>query len=157
MGVRKNARTEAKRGQKGAALIEATLLCPWVFFIFVGAFDMGFYMNALISTENAVRAAGLYYASSNKAPTDVTKSCYYALEILRMQSNVRNSVTTCATSPGAVNQTTPVAVTASSASLGPDGQPSTTLTVTYQTVPLIPIPMLLTRQLTVTRSVQYKT
>lgn len=155
-GALAGAPIEEKCGRKGASVLEATLLCPWVFFIFVGAFDVGFYLNALISTENAVRAAGLYYVSSQKASRDATKSCYYALEILRAQPNVRSAVATCAASPAAVNQATPVALTMSSVSSGPDGQPATTVTVTYQTVPLIPIPLLLARQLSVTRSVEYK-
>ena len=137
-------------------MVEATLLCPWVFFIFVGAFDVGFYVNALISTENAVRAAGLYYAASPKAAADKAKSCYYALEILRTQANVRNQGKACASSPAAVNQSTPVGLTVSSISSGPDGQPATAVTITYQTIPLIPIPLLITRQLTVSRSVELK-
>lgn len=155
-GAQAGAPREEKCGRKGASVLEATLLCPWIFFIFVGAFDVGFYVNALISTENAVRAAGLYYVSSGKASRNVAKACYYALEILRDQPNVRSAVTSCAASSSAVNQTTPVALTTASVASGPDGQPATTVTVTYQTVPLIPIPLLLAHQLTVTRSVQYK-
>ena len=124
--------------------------------MFVGAFDVGFYLNALISTENAVRTAGLYYVSSNKTGADMAKSCRYALEILKTQSNVRNAVSACAASPAAMNQALPVALTVSTVSAGPDGQTATTVTVTYQTIPLIPIPLLLTRQVSVTRSVQFK-
>ena len=137
-------------------MVEATLLCPWIFFIFVGAFDVGFYVNALIATENAVRTAGLYYASSPKTASDAAKSCYYALEILRTQANVRTQGKACASSPAAVNQSTPVALTVSSIPSGPDGQPATAVTVTYQTMPLIPIPLLITRQLTVSRSAEFK-
>jgi Flp pilus assembly protein TadG len=143
-------------GRKGAAVIEATLLCPWVFFIFVGAFDVGIYLNTLISTENAARTAGLYYASSQHTGADLAKSCRYALEILRAQTNVRNAVGICASSGAAVNRNTPVALSALSLPYGPDGQPVAAVTVTYQTVPLIPIPLMLSSQLAVTRSVQYK-
>lgn len=155
-GARSGARIGNRCGRKGASVLEATLLCPWIFFIFVGAFDVGVYVNALISTENAVRAAGMYYVSSERGSVDVAKACYYALEILRAQPNVRSGVSTCAASATAVNQSAPVALTASSAASGPDGQPMTTVAVTYQTVPLIPIPLLLTRQLTVTRAVELK-
>lgn len=103
-----------------------------------------------------MRAAGLYYVSSRQTASDVTKSCYYAYEILRAQANIRNRGAACANSRSAVDQTMPVALTTSSVASGPDGQPSTTVTLTYQTIPMIPIPFLLTRQLTITRSVQYK-
>ncbi len=133
-----------------------SLLCPWIFFLFVGTFDVGSYVNALIATENAARTAGLYYVSSQKRSSDINKACYYALEILRTQANVRSSVTSCGSTPSAVSQTAPVALTAASISAGPDGQPATTVSVTYQTVVLIPIPGLLPRQFTVTRVVEYK-
>lgn len=113
-------------------------------------------MNALISTESATRAAGLYYASSPKTGSDVVKACHYALEILRTQPNVGRGLSACAASPQAVNRTSPVALTAASVAAGPDGHPSSTVTVTYQTIPLVPIPVVLPSPLTVTRSVQYK-
>ena len=69
---------------------------------------------------------------------------------------MRNQGKACATSPGAVNQSTPVALAVSSIASGPDGQPATAVTVTYQTMPLIPIPLLITRQLTVSRSAEFK-
>jgi hypothetical protein len=118
--------------------------------------DLGFYTNALISTENAARTAGLYYNTSKQQSSDVTKACYYALEVLRKQPNVGSGVTTCASSATAVSQAAPVALTTSSVSAGPDGQPATTVWVTYQTISMIPIPGLLTGQLTVTRSAQFK-
>lgn len=149
-------RSAYRRGRRGAAVIEATLLCPWVFFIFVGAFDTGTYVNALISTENAARTAGLYYASSQHTARDLAKSCRYALEILRAQPNVRNAVGVCASSGAAVNRNTPVALSVLSLPYGPDGQPAAWVAVTYQTIPLIPIPLMLSSQLTVTRTVQYK-
>lgn len=145
-----------RRGRKGAAVIEATLLCPWVFFIFVGTFDVGTYLNALISTENAARTAGMYYASSQHTGADAAKSCRYALEILRAQPNVRNAVGICASSGAAVNRNDPVGLSVFSLAQGPDGQPAAGVTVTYQTIPLIPIPLMLSSQVTVTRTVQYK-
>lgn len=144
-----------KKRIRGASVLEATLLCPWIFFVFIGAFDTGTYLNALISTEDAVRTAGLYYASSPKSSADAARSCYYALEILRAQANVHARVSACLPAAASVNQAKPVALVATTTA-GPDGKPATTVTLTYQTIPLIPIPLLLPGQINITRSVQFK-
>src|SRR5690348_3763138 len=50
-----------RRGREGGhAVLEAAFLMPWLIFLFIGAFDMGFYSYALICTENAARVATMY-------------------------------------------------------------------------------------------------
>ena len=43
--------------QRGSALVEISLLAPWILFLFVGMFDMGMYTYSMIGVENAVRVA----------------------------------------------------------------------------------------------------
>ncbi len=45
----------SKRRQRGGSLVEVALLAPWIFFLFVGIFDFGFYAYAAICTQNAAR------------------------------------------------------------------------------------------------------
>lgn len=148
-----------KRGsrayQKGGAAVEFALLAPWILFVFVGVFDLGFYLNALISTENAARVAGLYYVTSDQKAANVTKACYYALAILRDQPNVGSGLSTCQSSAAAVTPSKPVALSVA-APAGPDAKPAITVSVTYQTMQMIPIPGVLTGLVTVTRIAEFK-
>lgn len=144
-----------RRARRGSSILEASLLCPWIFFIFAGVFDVGTYLNALISTENAARTAGLYYVSSQRTNADKAKACRYVLEILNNQPNMRHAAS-CMASPTAVSRMSPVALSMTGIASGPDGQPATTVSVTYQSGVLIPIPLLVPSQLTVTRTVEYK-
>lgn len=129
------------------------LLLPWYLFLFVGAFDWGFYAHALISTESAARVAALYASGSTSTATDTTGCggsgcpCVYALEELRISQNVGSAVTSCSALPVIV---TPTEVT------GADGQNAAQVAVTYQTIGVIPIPGLLQSQPTFYRVVQMR-
>jgi Flp pilus assembly protein TadG len=138
-------RAVSKRRQRGHAVIEIAMLSPWIFFLFAGIVDMGFYAYALISTENAARVAVVYTSTSSTVAADSTGACTYALAELNSMSNVRG-VSTC--------NSLPVQVTASQVT-GADGQPASSVSVTYQTITMIPIPGL-TGQLTVTRTAQMR-
>ena len=50
-------RRKKRNGESGSAMVEVALLAPWIFFLFVGVFDMGFYSYMAICVENAARAA----------------------------------------------------------------------------------------------------
>ena len=121
-------------------------MAPWIILLFLGVFDFGFYAYAAISTEHAARVAALYTSSSVSNQSDTTGACYYALQALQDLPNVGSGVTTCTALPVQVNA---AAVT------GPDGAPASQVSVTYQTVPLFPIPGLM-GQMTITRTVQMK-
>jgi len=122
--------------------MEMTLLMPWFIFLFVGAFDWGFYAHALISTESAARTAALYLASG---PASSSTACTsYVLEELRIVANVGTSVTSCSALP--------VIMTASCTTTA--GLSTAQVAVTYQTLNLIPIPFLLESQATFYRVVQ---
>lgn len=137
---------QRKQRQRGSAVIELSLLAPWVLFLFVGVFDMGFYTTAMIGVENAARVAAEYTSQSTLTASDSTTACNLARTEMAMLPNV-HSQSNCN-----ANGTNTVVVTAT-AGQGPDTLPATTVTVTYSGAQLIPIPGLLTGQLNLTRSV----
>lgn len=139
-----NSRTPARR-RSGHAVIEVALLAPWIFFLFIGAFDMGFYAYSIISVENAARVAALYTSSGQSVDADAAGACRAALAELNSMNNVRG-LTSC--------NALPVIVTASEVT-GVDGAIASQVAVTYQTEQLIPFPGLMGR-LTLTRVAQMR-
>jgi len=123
------------------------LLLPWVLFLFVGAFDLGFYNYALISTQNAARVAAWYTSQTPTTSTDSATACTYALAELSAMPNVGTSVTTCGASP--------VVVTATQVT-GVDGGIATQVSVAYTSPQLIPLPGALPGQYTFNRTVQMR-
>jgi Flp pilus assembly protein TadG len=135
-----------RRRTRGGSVLETALVLPWCVFLFIGAFDWGFYARALISTESAARVAAQYTSKDTTTAADQATACTLALEELRTSANVAN-VTTC--------NALPVIVTAQQVT-GADGQPATQVAVTYQTQKLIPIPMVLQGQATLYRTAQMR-
>src|SRR5689334_527986 len=90
--------------QKGHAALEAAFLAPWIIFLFVGAFDMGFYCYALICTENAARVGAMYTSSSSSTVTDSSTACTLARGEMGYMSNLAG-VTSCGSLPLIVNAT----------------------------------------------------
>jgi Flp pilus assembly protein TadG len=133
--------------ERGHAMLEAALLLPWVLFLFVGAFDLGFYNYALINTENAARVAAWYTSQTATTSTDATTACTYALAELSSMPNVGTTVTTCNASP--------VVVTATQVT-GADGALASEVSVSYTSPMLIPIPATLPGQFTFDRVVQMR-
>ena len=134
-------RSRSLKSRRGGSVLEMALLMPWFVFLFVGAYDWGFYAHALISTESAARVAALYLASG---PASSSQACTYALEELRIVANVGSSVTTCSALPVIVTSSCTTTASLSTAQVA----------VTYQTLSLIPIPLLLESQATFYRVVQ---
>jgi Flp pilus assembly protein TadG len=132
------------KSNTGSALVELTLLAPWILFLFVGVVDLGFYSYALISVENAARVAAEYTSQSSSVAADATTACTMVRAELANLPNL-SGLSSCSA--------TPLTVTATSAT-GPDGAAATSVSVTYQGVSLIPIPGMLMGRLNVTRNVQ---
>ncbi len=126
--------------------MEIALLSPWIFLLFVGIFDAGFYCYAAISTANAARVAATY-TSDGLSLGDSSLACAAALEEMRQLPNIKNSVNSC--------NALPLIVAAKQINVGPDGGPATEVTVQYQTVNLFVIPGL-PGQMTLKRTVQMK-
>lgn len=130
--------------KRGAAMLELALLAPWVFFLFVGALDWGFYAYSLITMETAARSAALY--ESTLLSPDSNSACTIVLNEMSTLINT-GSISSCNSSP--------LVVTASTIT-GPDNTNAAQVSVTYTTPVMIPIPGLLARQFTITRIVNMK-
>jgi Flp pilus assembly protein TadG len=139
----------SSNARKGNSLIEFSLLMPWYFFLFVGAYDFGFYGYSLIALEDGVRVAALNASQNTALAGDATTACNYVLANLQNLPNL-NGVTCPASS-------SPLTVTATfGATSGPDGGPMTTVSATYTSPRLIPIPSLLPGQVTFTRTLEMR-
>jgi Flp pilus assembly protein TadG len=134
-----------RKKQRGTAMVEVALLMPWIAFLFVGALDMGFYCYGLITVESAARVAALYTSSSLATVADSSGACPYVLAEMRSLPNVGTSITSC--------DANPVQVTAQPTT-GAGSSSASTVSVTYQSLPLIPIPGILASQFTWTRTVK---
>jgi hypothetical protein len=144
-------------------VVEVAFMFPLLFFLFVGVFDMGFYSYALISTQNAARAAALYTSSSVPAAANQPGACCFALKELQGMGNVAGpafNVRSCAcVDIDGVTDASPVGVRAerldaSSAPPSADGSVSSRVTVRYRSIRMIPIPGVLAGQHTFTRAVE---
>ncbi len=159
-----------KRREGGSSIVEVALLAPWIFFLFVGIFDFGFYSYAAICTQNAARAVAL--AAAQTATASVTP-CNAALGEMRMLPNVGYNPSFSCGSGTTVTQAAPVAVCVGALSKTAAtvcGLPSAVCadcalnaaatsqfaTVTYQTIPFVPIPGILTGQMTLTRGAEVR-
>jgi Flp pilus assembly protein TadG len=141
------------RGRKGTNIIEFSFLMPWYVFLFVGAYDYGFFCYSLIATQTAASAGATYCSTSSTTATDSTTACAYALNQLINLPNVGSGLTTCGTT--SVTSSAPVAVQATSVT-GPDGFTASQVAVIYLTPQLIPIPGILPGQLTIHRTVKMR-
>src|SRR5258706_9040578 len=95
--------------ERGQAMLEVTLMAPWIFFLFIGILDTGFYSYAAICTQNAARAAAMQTAAAAGAQSD-TIACLAALSELSLLPNVTVNLTTCAANKAAITAAKPVAV-----------------------------------------------
>jgi len=153
-------------------MVEVALLSPWIFFLFVGIFDFGFYAFAVICTENAARAAATQTAASQFAQNDVI-ACNAAWREMNYILNVASATQNCTSLPPVqvVRRTLCTAASVIPNTMSCD-QPCATLTpprttcadcatdvtaassevcVTYRGRGLAPIPGILTDEITVTR------
>jgi Flp pilus assembly protein TadG len=159
-------RPDPRKRLRGGAVIEITLMAPWIFFLFVGVFDMGFYNYAAISTQNAARAAAMRTATMAQTTTE---ACQAALDEMKILPNVGN-LASCGALPIIVSLTTlcgtstptsiacsarPTSPTCADCAVDPTAS-SVQATVTYQSVNLIPIPGLLPGRVTFVRKAEMR-
>ncbi|MCL5744085.1 MAG: pilus assembly protein [Acidobacteria bacterium] len=130
---------------RGHSVVEVAVLGPWIFLLIAGVLDMGYYAYAMIATQNAARAAAEYTSRSTATAGNSDAACQYALIGLHDMPNVR-SLSSCGAEP----------LTVSAAQVtGADGSLASSVSVTYQTPMLVPIPGLM-GQLNITRTVQMR-
>lgn len=141
-----------KEARRGHAIVELSLMAPWIFFLFVGALDMGFYAYALITVQNAARVAAITTARSEGTAGNREYACELVLREMERLPNVPDPASaytdlSCSDLPASVQ------VDASSG-LDADGKLFSRVQVRYETVQLIPIPGLLTGKTTITRTAE---
>src|SRR5690242_15605987 len=143
-----------RRKQRGSAVIEISLLAPWILFLFIGVFDMGMYTYSMVGVENAARVAAEYTSKSPTVAADTAGARTIACAEVAMLPNI-GTQSNCNSGGGNLtvsaqkldSTTTPASV---------DGQTATLVTVTYTGNQLIPIPGLLMGKLNLTRTVQMR-
>jgi Flp pilus assembly protein TadG len=128
--------------------VETAFALPWLFFLFVGAYDWGFFSYALLATQNGARLAALYTSSASTSAGDSSGACSYALPEFYYLPNMGSQVTNCSSSP--------LTVVATSVSSGPDKQPASSVTVTYTLTGMVPIPGLLRSSNTISSTVEMR-
>lgn len=136
-----------RRSRRGHAAVEIALIAPWIFFLFVGVLDFGFYAYALIAVENAARVAALNAGGGPAYNQSV--ACRVAVDELRWMPNLRTLPANygCGALPLRVE-------IAADPYLDAQGHPATWVRVTYETIQLIPIPGLVTGKLRVSRDME---
>jgi len=141
----------AKKSTRGHAIVELALMMPWIFFLFVAALDFGFQAHALIGVQNAARVAalktGAVYDNYVQALIDPTLTerivaCAAVRDELQMMPNFATLPVDCSGFPLEV-RVRPFTDSG--------GKPALRVSVGYDTIPLIPIPGLVTGQLRITR------
>lgn len=160
--------TRRRRRQSGTSMVEVALLSPWIFFLFVGIFDFGFYAFAVICTENAARAAAVQTAANQGVQNDLV-ACNAVWKEMNFLLNVSSITQDCTQLPVKVVRRTlcgasvpagmftceaPCATPppASCADCGSDATAaSSEVCVTYQSDTFVPIPGILPKQITLTR------
>ena len=139
------ASTRRKRS-RGAAMMELALLSPWIFFLFIGVLDSGFYAYSFITLETATRSAAAWN-SNHAEPFNAVHACQIVTDEMQTLVNMAG-ISSC-------GGTSPVSLTATQI-VGPDNDAAAQVSVTYTTPRLIPIPGLLASQFTITRVVVMK-
>jgi Flp pilus assembly protein TadG len=135
--------------RSGQAVVEVTLLVPWLVFSFVAAFNFGIFAYALISTQNAARSAAMFASQSltvAQGGSIVTEVCPYVLGELGDAPGVGAGVTTCTAAP--------VTVTVTPKTPGAGNMNTVQVSVTYNTMQTIPLPGLMAGSLSITRTVE---
>lgn len=149
----------SKGGRRGSAVVEVSLLAPWVLFLFVGMFDMGMYTYSMVGVENAARVAAEYSSQSASAAGNTgdasSGACAVALKELVMLPNM-SSQANCNTGVGNAVVVTATAVNSTTTPASIDGKPATLVQVSYTGNQLVPIPGLLMGQLNITRTVEVR-
>ena len=146
--------SQGNRRQRGSAVIEISLLAPWILFLFVGAFDMGMYTYSMVGVENAARVAAEYTSKSPTTAADTSGARTIACAEVAMLPNIgtqancnSGSGNLTVTAQALDNTTTPASI---------DGKPTSRVTVTYTGNQLIPIPGLLMGKLNLTRTIEMR-
>ena len=136
-----NTKLGRKNRQCGHAVVEVALMAPWIFLLFIGILDFGFYAYSAISVENAARAAALYTSSDPTSVSDSAGACVYALHELQNAANIGSTATCDSSGNIKASNKTIATITAAKASVAATDDASQ-VTVTYKSPGMIAIPWL---------------
>ena len=134
-------RVSKRGGRRGHAAVELALIGPWIFFLFVGVLDFGFYSYALIAVQNAARVAALTAGTDAGAAIDQPRACRLAVDELLKMPNLKAvdpATYSCNAMPLRVE------VNSNPNYVDSEGNPATWVRVTYETIQMIPIPGIVT-------------
>jgi hypothetical protein len=175
--MRKEEQKKSNRRERGQAMVEVTLMMPWIFFLFVGILDFGFYAYSAITTENTARVVAMQIAKSQGFSAS---ACALAVSEMNRLNNVAGQSTPCASGTTVNPPSQPIAVctgiltkTATAVCGLPaamcadcdcskfpspicDNSSSVKVAVVYQAPTLIPIPGVLTNQVTFFRTAEQR-
>lgn len=136
-------------------MVEVALMAPWIFFLFIGAFDIGFFCYALIATQNAARVGAMANSFSTGAATNTSATCQLVVAEMNSLPNAKTLVPgtySCLTGRSPTS-TSPIALDLSaSPETESDGSTAAVVTVSYWFGTMIPIPGLLNGPVTITRT-----
>jgi len=133
----------------GHAVMEFALMAPWIFFVFVGVLDFGFYAYWLMAVTNASRTAA-HVASENGSSQAI--ACNEVRNELRGVLGWSNAPAGCNASPLVVTVTD---LDDSTTPASADGSQSVLVSVTWDTTPLIPVPGI-AQQFTIRRDAEMR-
>ncbi len=154
-------------------MVELCLMAPWIFFLFIGVMDFGYFAYAAIQVESAARVAAMR-TSADTASQSSAIACAAVLPELKFLPNIMTTVTSCNAAPLVVTQNTycGASVTGVPACAGgatptlcadctapaPNGPlaASSEVVVTYNSPQFIPIPGLLNGKLNLTRKAEMR-
>lgn len=151
-----------KKTAQGSAIVEMTLMMPWLFLLFICVLDFGFYAYAAICTQNAARFVAMY-AAQQGAAVGPGQACQIAMGEMGWLPNLQVTVQTpnpC--SGGPVSDPSPLAVSVrvlDATSTNPacadcalnSNATSAQATVTYRSIPLFAIPGVMMGRMNLTR------
>ena len=141
-------RLPSLRKRRGQALIEASLMMPLLFFMFLGMTNFGFYIYAFIEVGNAARVAA--QATTDFVGGNQAIACQAAVRELKSMPNVYPLADNypCGDNPLIVTIAPPT---------DPDpGVSKTWVQVSYQTIKLFPLPFM-SGQMTINRHAVMRT
>ncbi len=136
-----------KQAQMGHAIVELSLMMPWLFFLFVGALDFGFYAHQLVSVQNAARIAAMNAGFSATGAASQSDACFYIRRELAAMPNAGSFPAGCNLSPLIVT-VTPLT--------DADGMPASRVRVSYEGLQMIPLPGILPPRVAINRMVDVR-
>jgi len=158
-----------RNGRRGNSIVEVTLMLPFIIFLFIAIFNFGFYAYALISVENAARAAAMRTSGSSGLAASGRIACDVVIGELRSLPGIGAGATcTCDAGTCTVGSQLTVFAQALPAASAPDWDPAwdpaappaasaeaARVAVTYQTIKMFPLPWMMGK-MTFTRVVRMR-